>query len=160
MNGNIIESAASFAQAAHRGQKRKYTGDPYWYHCMSVAQTVAELGGTDEQIAAAWLHDTVEDTDITIRQITTFFGDLVARMVDDLTDRFTHEAFPYLNRAERKRLELKRIERIAPMSCTVKYADIIDNTNDIVRHDPKFAIVYLREKADVLEALGYGRNIL
>ena len=153
---SLLKEAASFAQAAHRNQRRKYTNEPYWYHCEQVARTVDQLGGTDEQVAAAWLHDTVEDTDVTQEQINRHFGDIVGRIVDDLTDKFTHEAFPYLNREERKGLELKRLARIAPMSKTVKLADIIDNTNDIVRHDPKFAIVYLREKAAVLEALGFG----
>ena len=55
-----------FATAAHAaiGQKRKYSGDDYIVHPARVASIVTRHGGTDEMIAAAWLHDTVEDTDV------------------------------------------------------------------------------------------------
>jgi guanosine-3',5'-bis(diphosphate) 3'-pyrophosphohydrolase len=65
---NTVERARIFAMAAHSavGQTRKYTGEPYWTHTQAVADRVAQLAdATEEQIAAAHLHDTLEDTAVT-----------------------------------------------------------------------------------------------
>ena len=84
----IIERAELFATAAHgaTGQKRKYTDEPYVIHLREVALLVAEHGGDDAMIAAAWLHDVVEDTAITLDEITAHFGEDVASLVFALTD--------------------------------------------------------------------------
>ena len=68
----MVVEAKMFATAAHAaiGQKRKYSGDDYIVHPQRVAAIVEKHGGTDEMIAAAWLHDTVEDTDVTPDLIT------------------------------------------------------------------------------------------
>lgn len=85
---SLIESAMAYAIHMHRsiGQTRKYTGDPYEVHLARVASRVESAGGTKEMVAAAWLHDVVEDTDATHRDIETRFGDQVARLADELTD--------------------------------------------------------------------------
>ncbi|TYF68814.1 guanosine polyphosphate pyrophosphohydrolase, partial [Enterobacter hormaechei] len=61
---NIIDKAHMFAAGAHAGvgQKRKYTGEDYIHHPVAVAEIVRNHGGTDEMVAAAMLHDTIEDT--------------------------------------------------------------------------------------------------
>ena len=70
------QTALVFATAAHAavGQMRKYTNDPYIVHPIRVATTVAKFGGTDEMIAAAYLHDVVEDTGVSIVDILDMFG--------------------------------------------------------------------------------------
>ena len=109
-------------------------------------------------VAAAWLHDTIEDTDTTFDDIVTKFGPQVAIYVGELTDKFTHEKYPHLNRARRKELECDRYRYVLPETKQIKLCDLIDNTKSIVEHDPKFAIVYLREKANLLEAMGFGNE--
>jgi (p)ppGpp synthase/HD superfamily hydrolase len=148
INSRKVVEAMSFALVAHRGQKRKYTGEPYIVHPVAVAKLVATNGGTVNMICAALLHDTIEDTDVTHDDLDRTFGMDVANMVIDLTERDWDG-----NRAERKARECVRLSRVCASSQTIKVADLIDNTTSIVEGDPKFAKVYLKEKLALLKAL-------
>lgn len=152
---NITERAELFATAAHgaTGQTRKYTDEPYVVHLREVAQLVAEHGGDDAMIAAAWLHDVVEDTAITLDQITAHFGDDVASLVFALTDVSRPEDG---NRATRKELDRRHVAKAPARAMTIKLADIISNISSIAQFDPVFAEVYLPERTRVLEVLGAG----
>lgn len=81
---SIIERAYTVAERAHRGQKRR-SGEPYITHPIAVAQILADLGIAPVAIAAALLHDTVEDTDYSLEQLTAEFGEEVAMLVDGVT---------------------------------------------------------------------------
>ncbi|WP_416446931.1 RelA/SpoT family protein [Leucobacter sp. HNU] len=81
---SVIERAYTVAERAHRGQKRR-SGEPYITHPIAVAQILADLGVAPVVIAAALLHDTVEDTDYTLEQLTDDFGDEIAMLVDGVT---------------------------------------------------------------------------
>lgn len=87
----MLERAYQVAERAHRGQRRK-SGDPYITHPVAVATILAELGMTVPTLAAALLHDTVEDTDYGLDQLTAEFGDEVAGLVDGVTklDKVTY----------------------------------------------------------------------
>jgi len=80
----IVERAYVTAERAHSGQTRK-SGDPYITHPVAVAQLLADLGIGPAGLAAALLHDTVEDTDYSLAQLTADFGDEVAMLVDGVT---------------------------------------------------------------------------
>ncbi|GAA4743677.1 hypothetical protein GCM10025783_14100 [Amnibacterium soli] len=80
----VIERAYAAAEKAHRGQKRK-SGEPYITHPVAVSQILAELGIGPRGVAAALLHDTVEDTDYTLDELRADFGDEVALLVDGVT---------------------------------------------------------------------------
>lgn len=80
----LIERAYSAAEKAHSGQKRK-SGEPYITHPVAVAQILADLGIGPKTIAAALLHDTVEDTDYTLDLLRADFGDEIAMLVDGVT---------------------------------------------------------------------------
>jgi GTP pyrophosphokinase len=80
----IVERAYTTAERAHSGQTRK-SGDPYITHPVAVAQLLADLGIGPAGLAAALLHDTVEDTDYSLAQLTADFGDEVAMLVDGVT---------------------------------------------------------------------------
>jgi guanosine-3',5'-bis(diphosphate) 3'-pyrophosphohydrolase len=80
----IIERAYSVAEKAHRGQLRK-SGEPYITHPVAVAQILADLGIGSKTIAAALLHDTVEDTDYTLAMLQNDFGDEITMLVDGVT---------------------------------------------------------------------------
>src|SRR5262245_49269024 len=83
----LIIKASIFARKAHEGQVRKYSGLPYIQHPARVAGEAALLDGADEEdVAAAWLHDVVEDTTVTLQAIREDFGDRVADLVDWLTN--------------------------------------------------------------------------
>jgi guanosine-3',5'-bis(diphosphate) 3'-pyrophosphohydrolase len=80
----LLERAYATAEKAHRGQKRK-SGEPYITHPVAVAQILADLGIGSKTLAAALLHDTVEDTDYTLDMLRAEFGDEVAMLVDGVT---------------------------------------------------------------------------
>ena len=81
---SLIERAYATAEKAHRGQMRK-SGEPYITHPVAVATILAEVGMTSPTLAAALLHDTVEDTDYTLDQLTADFGPAIAQLVDGVT---------------------------------------------------------------------------
>lgn len=142
-----------FAAKAHVGQKRKYTGEPYIAHPAAVVALVQSVPHTPEMIAAAWLHDTVEDTDTTLDDVREAFGDAVADLVEMLTDVSRPEDG---NRAARKALDREHIAKASPQAKTIKLADLIDNSRSIMAHDPTFARVYLAEKRLLLDVLTEG----
>ncbi|MEO6988307.1 MAG: bifunctional (p)ppGpp synthetase/guanosine-3',5'-bis(diphosphate) 3'-pyrophosphohydrolase [Aquihabitans sp.] len=80
----LISKAYELASKAHAGQTRR-SGEPYVHHPLSVARIVADLGLDDITIAAALLHDSVEDTGVTLDQLRDQFGEEVARIVDGVT---------------------------------------------------------------------------
>ena len=152
---NNVEKARVFATAAHAavGQVRKYTFEPYIVHPAEVADIVAAVPHTDEMLCAAWLHDTVEDTSVSLVDIQKEFGNEVASLVGWLTDVSKSEDG---NRAVRKALDREHIAMAPAAAQTVKLADLIANSRSIMAHDPAFAKVYLEEKRMLLEVLTRG----
>jgi guanosine-3',5'-bis(diphosphate) 3'-pyrophosphohydrolase len=149
----IVQKASLFAAQAHSGQRRKYTGEPYFAHLTSVAQIAVRAGADEATVAAAYLHDTLEDTSTTYEQLVAEFGREVADLVVELTNVYSSKAYPHLNRRTRKALEAQRLAQISPRAKLVKRADIEDNSATIEARDPDFAQVYLAEKAAELAAL-------
>lgn len=80
----LVQRAYRLAEKAHEGQKRA-SGEPYINHCLAVAQILTELRVPPEVLAAGLLHDTVEDTPVTLEDIRKDFGDVVANLVDGVT---------------------------------------------------------------------------
>jgi guanosine-3',5'-bis(diphosphate) 3'-pyrophosphohydrolase len=80
----LLERAYETAERLHEGQMRK-SGDPYITHPLAVTTILADIGMTEPTLVAALLHDTVEDTDYTLAQLRTDFGDEVALLVDGVT---------------------------------------------------------------------------
>jgi len=155
----LVEKAKIFATAAHAavGQRRKYTGEPYIVHPIEVSKMVENVGGTPEMIAAALLHDVVEDTGVTIDLILEEFGPKVAELVEWLTDVSKPEDG---NRAVRKAMDREHIAQAPAEAMTIKLADLISNTRSILEHDKNFARIYLEEKRLLLEVLGNGDSRL
>jgi len=153
----LEQKALLFATAAHYaiGQTRKYSGEPYIVHPVAVAELVMSVPHTPEMVAAALLHDVLEDTDVPYSVLEEEFGTTVAEYVQLLSDP-PKESQPGLNRAERKALDVERFRNAPAEVQTIKFADFIDNTSSIVQRDPSFAPVYLREKQLFLEAMDKG----
>ena len=149
---DLVNQALIFATAAHAavGQRRKYTNEPYIIHPMEVRQIVATVSQDPAMLAAALLHDVVEDTAVELTLIRNLFGQEVADLVSWLTDisRPTDG-----NRAARKALDRAHIAQAPAAAQTIKCADLISNTRSIVQHDPKFARTYLPEKRELLRVL-------
>lgn len=151
-----MSEAYYFMIAAHEavGQKRKYTGEPYWKHPLEVADCLDDHVPNliDYAYDASLLHDVVEDTQVTIETIQQLFGSNTAQIVKELTD----EPLTTGNRALRNQLNTERLANASAKAQTIKYADIICNTKDIVDYDPKFAKVYLKEVYDKLQVMTKG----
>ena len=80
----LVARAYEFSKSAHAGQKRK-NGEPYFSHCLAAAEAVAEWGLDEATVAAALLHDVVEDTDHSLDEVKEKFGEEVAFLVDGVT---------------------------------------------------------------------------
>ena len=110
----FFDKAVKFAVEAHQGTERRGKGYPYIIHPMEAASIVASITNDQEMLAAAILHDTIEDTDVTIEQVREQFGDRVAELVQ-------HETAPLdenLTWREKKTAQIKQLAN-APYDCKV-----------------------------------------
>jgi len=170
MTRNSLRKIEELAAELHGNQKRKYSGDPYVTHTIRVANTVKKYGGDDVMIYAALLHDVLEDTPTTESDLISLLINTkelnlsevqdVVKLVKELTDVYTTDNYPNTNRKGRKELEAIRLGKVSPRAQTIKYADLLDNSEDILRNDPKFAEVYLKEKKDILKYMDRGNTSL
>jgi (p)ppGpp synthase/HD superfamily hydrolase len=149
---DMIVKAEIFATQAHAlvEQKRKYTGEDYIVHPIRVAKIVEQFGGSDNQIAAAYLHDVVEDTDVDILDVRMEFGNDIGEIVDGLTDVSQPSDG---NRKLRKAMDRAHSADASAEAQFVKCADIIDNSADISANDPNFSKVYKQEMLELLTVM-------
>lgn len=122
----VIERAFEVAAAAHAGQTRR-SGEPYLVHPLRVAETIARLGLGEQSLAAGLMHDAVEDSDLTVFELTERFGRGVANLVDGVTKL---GKVPYLSRKEQQAESFRKM--LLAMSqdirvLLVKLADRLDN---------------------------------
>lgn len=157
MKYNLVNMALGFATEAHKGQVRKYTGEDYINHPIEVMNIVKTVVHSESMLAAALLHDCVEDCNVALSDIFDIFGSRVAAMVDDLTDESMPEDG---NRAQRKEIDRMHTEVALADSKTIKLADLISNSKSICEHDKEFAKVYIKEKELLLEVLKEGDQTL
>jgi (p)ppGpp synthase/HD superfamily hydrolase len=183
MTETIDQLAAKFAQAAHESinQRRKYSGRPYFEHPARVAAIVRTVTDDQNLIAAAYLHDVVEDVnfdalsrvsatfgvtrtsfpdnirDASLQLVEDLFGQDIALLVEQLSDVSKPEDG---NRKARKAIDREHLKNASPEAKTVKLADLIDNAGDIAANDHDFAIVYYKEKALLLPVLKEGNQQL
>lgn len=161
---SAIDAVKELTIRLHGDQKRKYSGDPYYTHTFRVSDIVRENGGDDAMIMAALLHDVLEDTPTTeeelIQELESIVDPQMARdvvnLVVELTDVYIKENYPELNRRTRKELEAKRLGDASSRAQTIKYADLLDNGEDIMKNDPSFGRVYIREKERILHYMNKG----
>jgi guanosine-3',5'-bis(diphosphate) 3'-pyrophosphohydrolase len=129
----LILDAAVFAAYKHReGTRKDEEESPYINHPLEVARTLAIEGGVQDDIilAAAILHDTIEDTKTEERELRARFGREVASIVVEVTDDET------LPKAERKRLQIEHAHSLSPRAKLVKLADKIANVRDVLYRPP------------------------
>ena len=154
------KEALEFATKAHGDQMRKYSKEPYIEHPKRVAEIVRTVPHNSEMICAAYLHDVVEDTPVEIEEIEKKFGKKVAQLVHELTDEYMKINYPHLNRRARKDKEVERQADMSKDAKTIKLADVIDNTPDIVKNDPGFGRKYLYEMEKLTRVLVGGNKEL
>lgn len=128
----LVLEAAKFAAGKHKSHKRKDNRTPYINHPLEVAELLARVGRvTDpEVLAAALLHDTIEDTDTQPEEISTIFGDRVLSLVLECTDDKS------LPKAERKHQQVVNAPHKSDEAKLIKIADKISNMGDVVSLPP------------------------
>lgn len=152
-SGSLILEAARFADLCHLGQVRKYNPlrPPYIEHPGRVAARVARLGdSTEEMVAAAWLHDVIEDCPVQPWTISQRFGADVLYLVANLTNTTKLSDLP---REERKRLDRERLAACSREVKVIKLCDRIDNVVESMSAPRAFAELYLAESHKMAAAL-------
>lgn len=165
---HTLDRICAFAASAHTAQKRKYSDEPYINHLVRVMDTCRQYTGDIRVLAAAVLHDILEDTTVTEEQLGEFLQSVMEpgvaedtqSLVVQLTDVYIKKNFPSMNRRTRRHREAERLARVSPDAQTIKYADILDNINDLVGGDDDFAPVFLRECRAILQRMNQGNQLL
>jgi guanosine-3',5'-bis(diphosphate) 3'-pyrophosphohydrolase len=160
----ILEKVELFADKAHSGQQRKYNIDPYIVHPIRVMEICKKYTDDVTILAAALLHDVLEDTPVTKDEMFQFLQSIMTKeeaertlkLVVELTDVYIKKDYPHWNRRKRKSKEVERMEKISSEAQTIKYADIIDNSVEICSHDPGFGPKYLYESRTLLRKINKG----
>jgi (p)ppGpp synthase/HD superfamily hydrolase len=164
----IIEQVRHFAIEAHGDQRRKFADEPYIAHLERVMSLCHNYTTELPILCAALLHDVLEDTPTTAEQIRIFLEPLLSRtdaekvleLVQELTDVYTHTRYPGWNRRKRKSREAGRLSAVSAEAQTIKYADIIDNSQDILNAEPEFARKFLYECRHLLTVMTRGHREL
>lgn len=159
MGSDLVHRARDFALKAHKNMnhRRKYTLAPCAAHLQNVSDLVSSVTDEAEILAAAWLHDVVEDTPTTLEDVESAFGRETAHLVDCLT---TVSKPSDGNRTVRMEIDRQHLARADSSAKTIKLADLIDNCRDICKHNSKFAKAFLQEMADLLQVLKQGDSKL
>jgi len=134
LSHTLILKAAHFSAQKHSTQRRKDENEsPYINHPISVALAIAQIGGVDdpEILAAALLHDTLEDTETTPEELEDEFGKKVCEYVLDVTDDKT------LPKEERKRRQIEHAKKISNGAALIKLGDKISNVTDVINNPPE-----------------------
>ena len=130
--GQIL-AAAHFSADRHRDQRRKGSRNtPYINHPLEVAERLNRIGGIDDVdiLVAAILHDTIEDTETTAKELAQLFGAKVAGLVEELSDDRE------LHWTDRKRIEIEHAARISVAARLIKLSDKTSNVADTASNPP------------------------
>ena len=165
---SLLDRAIIFAVKAHAGTERRGKGFPYIVHPMEAVEIVATITPNQELLAAAALHDTVEDTDITIEQIRAEFGERIASLVTSETDVVFEGRSESDSWHDRKQAAIDRLAKVSREAKIVALGDKLSNMRAIARdyavqgdalwnlfhvNDPKEHEWHYRGLADALREL-------
>ncbi len=133
MDSSLLDKAIVFAVKAHANSERRGKGFPYIVHPMEAVEIVATITPDQELLAAAALHDTVEDTDVTVEEIRAEFGERIAHIVDNESDRFEAGVSEEDSWRSRKQFAIDRLASVSMDSKIVAMGDKLSNMRAIWR---------------------------
>lgn len=151
---DLIERAYRYADGKHKDQLRK-SGEPYIIHPLAVAEIVAEIGLDSDAIAAALLHDCLEDTDASFEEISRLFGETIAELVEGVTK---------LTRVQYSTMEEQQMENLRKMFMAmskdirvilIKIADRLHNTRTLQYQSPAKQISKSMETMEIYAPLAH-----
>ena len=156
MDTELLDRAIVFAVQAHHNSERRGKGFPYIVHPMEAVEIVATITPDQELLAAAALHDTIEDTDVTVEQLRAEFGDRIANLVHAESDQINGELFNGENEEEtwhaRKQAAIDRLAAAPHDAKIVALGDKLSNMRAIwrdyqVKGDELWKIFHCSDKA-------------
>jgi (p)ppGpp synthase/HD superfamily hydrolase len=163
----LITIAIGWMIDAHRSidQRRKTSGELYEVHPLDVVRRLRDAGEDEETQAAGAIHDVFEDVSklnpmFSVENGRKILGDNVVNLALEVTDVFTKDDYPDLNRKARHKLENDRISKISVRGKSIKLADISSNTDGITETTWDFGPTYVREKLHMIHLLKDGNPFL
>lgn len=152
LNTDLLDRAIVFAVKAHHNTERRGKGFPYIVHPMEAVEIVSTITSDQELLAAAALHDTIEDTDVTVENIRREFGDRIADLVHAESDRFTEGVSEEDSWHERKQAAIERLAAAPHDAKIVAMGDKLSNMRAIWRDyqskgDELWKIFHVTDKA-------------
>jgi len=153
LNTELLDRAILFAVRAHAGTERRGKGYPYIVHPLEAVEIVATMTPDQELLAAAALHDTVEDTEVTIEQIRAEFGDRIAALVADESDEMPASVSEEESWHSRKQAAIDRLARASHDAKMVALGDKLSNMRAIARDyavqgDALWNLFHAKERSD------------
>jgi len=133
LDTELLDRALVFAVQAHAGTERRGKGFPYIVHPLEAVTIVATMTADQELLAAAALHDTVEDTDVTLERIRAEFGDPVAALVEEESDVFVEGIAEEDSWHVRKKTAIERLAKASREAKIVALGDKLSNMRAIAR---------------------------
>ncbi len=148
----LLDRAIVFAVQAHHNTERRGKGFPYIVHPMEAVEIVATITPDQELLAAAALHDTIEDTEVTVEDIRREFGDRVAELVHAESDQFTDGISEEDSWHDRKQAAIDRLAAASRDAKIVAMGDKLSNMRAIwrdyqVQGDELWKIFHVKDKA-------------
>ncbi len=152
LDTGLLDKAIVFAVKAHRNTERRGKGFPYVVHLMEAVEIVATMTSDQELLAAAMLHDTVEDTDVTIEDIRHEFGERIAALVNAETDSYPEGVSEEASWKGRKEAAIHRLRNVSKEGKIVALGDKLSNMRAIARDfarqgDGLWNIFHVKDKA-------------
>lgn len=152
INSTLLDKAIIFAVNAHRNTERRGKGFPYIVHPMEAVEIVATITPDQELLAAAALHDTIEDTDVTVDDLRREFGDRIADLVHQESDQFTEGVSEEDSWHDRKQAAITRLKNASHDAKIVAMGDKLSNMRAIARDfaqkgDDLWQIFHVKDKA-------------
>ena len=153
LDTQLLDRAIIFAVKAHAGTERRGKGFPYIVHPMEAMEIVATMTPDQELLAAAALHDTVEDTDVTVEQLRAEFGSRIAALVADESDEMPADIPESASWHARKQAAIDRLARASRDAKMVALGDKLSNMRAIARDyavqgDALWSLFHVKERKD------------
>ena len=145
LNTDVFDRAAKFAIDAHHNTERRGKGFPYIIHAMEAAEIVSRMTTDQELLAAAMLHDVLEDTDVTEEELRKAFGDRITELVLGESDQKVPDLSETASWVERKKFAIDRLKTESREAKMVALGDKLSNMRAIARD--------YEEKGDALWAI-------
>lgn len=156
----IVEKAEKFAKEKHNGEIRRFSGEPYFNHVKRVSENIKKYKKShrsEELVAAAFLHDTLEDTNTDYKELKENFGELIASLVKELSNN--EEEIEHSSKKSYLAEKMADPEQMSSWGLCLKLSDRLDNISDLDKTNPEFRKRYIDETLYIIKTLEEKRQL-